>query len=191
MTGQGRNLQARLAIPCSLMGRGFARLMERLARILRSGPGGSRTLEVDMRTAWLVLAALAAFPASAADELKIIKLEQDVRNLERQVQGLNRELAQLRSQLARAGDRRLPSRPTGETAPLSTDWLSAAQWDRIRTGMSELEVISTLGPPVSMRVEDDARVLLYAMEIGTNGFLSGSVTLRDRQVAAVERPMLK
>ena len=34
-----------------------------------------------------------------------------------------------------------------------------------------------------MRQEGDARVLLYAMEIGSSGFLGGSVELRDRAVS--------
>ena len=45
--------------------------------------------------------------------------------------------------------------------------------------------------PTSMRPAEDGRVLLYAMEIGSNGFLSGSVTLKGQQVVAVEKPTLK
>ena len=56
--------------------------------------------------------------------------------------------------------------------------------------MSELEVIDLLGAPTSMRAEGDARVLLYAMEIGSSGFLRGSVTLRDRAVVEVQQPTL-
>lgn len=57
--------------------------------------------------------------------------------------------------------------------------------------MSELEVIGTLGPPTSMRDEGGARVLLYAMEIGSTGYLGGSVTLRDRAVSEVRQPVLQ
>ena len=57
--------------------------------------------------------------------------------------------------------------------------------------MSELEVIDLLGAPTSMRAEGDARVLLYALEIGASGFLGGSVTLRDRTVAEVRPPTLQ
>ncbi|HEX2494668.1 MAG TPA: hypothetical protein VHK24_12925 [Steroidobacter sp.] len=135
-------------------------------------------------------AVLCASAASAsADELKIIELEQDVRTLERQVETLNRQVSELRAQLSRTGER-LPSR-TDPSLTLSTEWLVAANWDRVRAGMSEFDVISTLGPPISMRVENDKRVLLYAMEIGTGGFLSGRVILKDRQVVEVEKPVLK
>jgi hypothetical protein len=57
--------------------------------------------------------------------------------------------------------------------------------------MSELEVISSLGPPTSMREEGGARVLLYAMEIGVSGFLGGSVKLRERAVVEVAQPTLQ
>ena len=35
------------------------------------------------------------------------------------------------------------------------------------------------------------RLLLYAMEIGSSGFLDGSVTLRDRMVVDVQKPVLR
>ncbi len=143
-----------------------------------------------MRTACLALAVLLGASAAPADEFKIIKLEQDVRNLERQVQTLERRVEELSSRLRRSGE--YPAGPRGPGAePSSSDWLVAANWDRIRPGMSELEVIQLLGRPASMRPVDGGRVLLYAMEIGSDGFLSGSVTIRDRQVVEVEKPALK
>ena len=57
--------------------------------------------------------------------------------------------------------------------------------------MSELEVIGALGPPTSMRTQGNERVLLYAIEIGSSGFLGGSVTLRDRVVSEVRQPVLQ
>ena len=147
-----------------------------------------------------LLLALLAVPllgqsALAQDDAnyRLMKLEQDVRNLERQVQTLTRQLDELKQQAARAGDRStLGTRsPTTSAATSSTAWLEAARWDRVRTGMSELEVIGILGPPSSMRQEGDARVLLYAMEIGSANFLSGSVEFRDKAVSAINKPALK
>jgi hypothetical protein len=57
--------------------------------------------------------------------------------------------------------------------------------------MNVLEVIGSRGPPTSIRGEDGARVLLYAMEIGSTGFLGGSVKLRQRAVAEVVQPTLQ
>ena len=56
---------------------------------------------------------------------------------------------------------------------------------------SELDVVGTLGPPTTMRVAGGTRVLLYALEIGTSGFLGGSVILRDRAVTEVHAPTLQ
>ena len=85
----------------------------------------------------------------------------------------------------------LHAHPLQPAVPSSTAWLEAARWDRVRPGMSELEVIGILGPPTSMRQEGEARVLLYAMEIGSAGFLGGNVELRDRAVSEVHKPTLK
>jgi len=142
----------------------------------------------------VLLVVLLSFSAVAADDdtYRLMKVEQDVRNLERQVQTLTRQLDDLRMQQSRAGDRipsaRASSAPAGAS---STAWLEATRWDRVRTGMSELEVIGVLGQPTSMRQDGDTRVLLYAMEIGSSGFLGGSVELKDRAVTAVNKPVLK
>jgi hypothetical protein len=42
-----------------------------------------------------------------------------------------------------------------------------------------------------MRTEGGQRVLLYALEIGSSGFLGGSVTLRDQVVVAIQKPVLR
>ena len=141
-----------------------------------------------------LLVVLLSFSAVAAenDTYRLMKVEQDVRNLERQIQTLTRELDDLRQQQSRAGDRipsaRSSSAPAGAS---STAWLEATRWERIRAGMSELEVIGVHGPPTSMRQDGDTRVLLYAMEIGSAAFLGGSVEFRDRAVTAVNKPALK
>ncbi|MFL6577933.1 MAG: hypothetical protein ACJ8MR_15025 [Povalibacter sp.] len=137
---------------------------------------------------------LLASTAVSADDFKVIKLEQDVRNLEREVQELSRQLADLQQRTARDGIRVPESVPRKDgVQPTGTAWLSAEHWKQIRTGMSELEVISLLGPPTSLRGPADSgeRTLMYAMEIGSSGFLSGSVRLEQRKVAEVQLPTLK
>ena len=127
--------------------------------------------------------------AADDDTYRLMKVEQDVRNLEREVQTLTRQLDELRQQQSRAGDRSSSPRASGAPAAASsTAWLEATRWDRVRKGMSELEVIDVLGPPSSMRQDGDTRVLLYAMEIGASGFLGGSVEFRDRAVTAINKP---
>ena len=141
---------------------------------------------------WAFLFLFVPLAASAADEGRISFLEQEVRNLQRQVQILTRQVDEMRTR---------PDRPApavtvqGESSARSEAelprWVDAKRWRQIRPGMSELEVIGVLGPPSSMREENGARVLLYAMEIGSSGFLGGSVEFRDRAVTAVNKPELR
>lgn len=139
----------------------------------------------------LLLTLLSALPMSAlaVDEVRVNQLEREIRDLQRQVLTLSRQVEELqRVRPERPADRAVAaaSRPVDSTA-----WVDAAKWRRVRVGMSELEVIEALGPPTSMREDQGARVLLYAMELGASGFLSGSVTVRDRRVADVQAPALR
>lgn len=130
--------------------------------------------------------------AGAADDYKMIKLEQDVRRLEQQVRDLSREIADLRRQ-AGAPPLSAPRDQEKAAPPGSPLWLQAKNWQRLRVGMTELEVIDALGPPTSTRLAADGvgRMLFYALEIETGSFLSGSVELRDRRVARINTPVLK
>lgn len=141
---------------------------------------------------WMAVLLLFAPAAFAAEDTRVSFLEQEVRNLHRQVDALSRQVETLSTRPER------PERPgTGATTPAKsppaspTQWVDAARWRKIRAGMSELEVIGTLGPPTSMREENGMRVLLYALEIGPSAFLAGSVAFRDRAVAEVRQPVLQ
>ena len=127
--------------------------------------------------------------AVAADDLRITQMEQDIRDLKRQVQTLTRQIEELRRLPASPGVGREPS--PSPNASASTAWVDLARWNRLRPGMSEMEVLSSLGPPTTMRDENGARVLRYALEISSGGYLSGSVTLRDRVVVEVRKPSLQ
>lgn len=142
-----------------------------------------------MRYLLAALLVLAPMTAWSSDESRLSFLEQEVRNLQRQVQSLSRQLEELRTRPDR------PSTPPASVVPVpsaaSGQWIDAAKWRRVQPGMSELEVVELLGPPTSMREEGGARMLLYALEIGTTGFLGGSVRLRDRAVVEVRAPSLQ
>lgn len=145
-----------------------------------------------MQHVYLTLLLLAAAQFAVADDFKVIKLEQDVRSLEQQVRELSRQVAELQRRSGRPGDQ---STSMDRQAPVVTGtslWLDARNWDRIRIGMSELQVIEILGPPTSLRGDDaTSRTLLYALEIGTANFLGGQVKLEERRVTQVEKPTLK
>jgi hypothetical protein len=130
--------------------------------------------------------------ALAADDARVTRLEQDVRTLRTELQNLSRQIEQLRLQNTRPEvDGRPPPPALALDTPTAPAWLDAAKWQRLRPGMSELEVISALGPPSSIREQAGTRELLYAMEIGTSAFLAGSVRLRNRSVVEVRVPALK
>ncbi len=137
----------------------------------------------------LLVFALMPMLASAADASRISFLEQEVRNLQRQVQALSRQVDEMRRRAPAPSVN--PDAKRGAAVAASDRWMDAAKWDSLRAGMGELEVITLLGAPRSMRDEDGARVLLYAAEIGSSGFLGGSVTLRERVVTEVRRPALQ
>ena len=137
------------------------------------------------------LAILVCLPLNVlADDLRVSQLEQEVRRLERQVMAMSRRLDEV-ERPAFTQERSVVPAAAG-AAPASGDqWIDASKWKRVRPGMSELDVIGLLGPPTSMREEDGERVLLYALELGTSGFLGGSVRLKNRTVASVQMPVLR
>jgi hypothetical protein len=141
---------------------------------------------------WPLAFLIIPLAASAADEGRLSFLEQEVRNLQRQVQVLTRQLDEMRTRPDRLA---LPPPVPGENSASSEAelprWVDAKRWRQIRPGMSELDVISSLGPPNTIREEEDARILLYAMEIGGTGFLGGSIKLRQRAVVEVLAPTLQ
>ena len=149
-----------------------------------------------MRGICLGLLLAVSLPGVAADDFKVIELEQDVIELERRVDALARDVEQLQQ---RGPERAMPQSAAAAGAdcpaaqPCSPPWLSVSSWERIRPGMSEFEVIGILGPPSSVRGAADSptRMLMYAMEIGSNAFLAGRVDLEDRRVKAVQTPVLK
>ena len=144
------------------------------------------------RIATALLLTLLCRVGVAADDFKVIKLEQDVVNLQRRVDELSRQLDQLRQRSAVSGTSRSMAEGPGPTAEAPPRWLSAANWQRVHPGMSELEVIEILGPPASVRTNSaDARTLLYAMELGPSAFLGGSVAFAAGRVVDLQVPILK
>jgi hypothetical protein len=131
--------------------------------------------------------------AAGADDYKVSQLQQDVRDLQRQVQALTRQIESQRLQPAPLPGNVVNPGAANALPPAAgvPVWVDAGKWQRLAPGMSELEVVSVLGPPTSMRTSDAERVLLYALEIGSSGYLGGSVTLRERVVVGIQKPVLR
>ena len=141
-----------------------------------------------MARTWLVLMCSLPLFAHAADDGRVSFLEQEVRNLQRQVLSLTRRVDQLERPLAPAPGQ-LPR--AASATPASDAWIDSGRWRKLRPGMSELEVVELLGPPTSIREESGTRVLFYALEIGSSGFLGGSVRFRDKVVSEIRNPTLQ
>ena len=147
-----------------------------------------RPLEIEKLARSGVLASMQ--PYHAADDGRVSFLEQEVRNLQRQMMSLTRRVDDLGARPSSATERLDP--PRARALPDAPDqWLDAGKWRQLKQGMSELDVVSLLGPPTSMREVDGARVLFYALEIGASGFLGGSVRFRERAVSEIRTPVLQ
>jgi hypothetical protein len=145
-----------------------------------------------MRMTILVCAALLTASASAAEDFRVMRLEQDMRTLERQVQTLQRQLLDIQQRASRAGTSIELSKERPLTPDSEQKWLQAAIWNRVRPGMDELQVIEILGQPTALRPDPAGRrALLYTLEIGTTAFLTGTVSFENGKVVDVQRPALK
>ncbi len=133
-------------------------------------------------------------PALAQDELRIRQLENDMRTLQREVSMQSERINRLESSARMPG---AGSAPPVTVAPRAADsspaWLVNTNWDKLRTGMKELDVIALLGRPTSVRTDENAktRTMFYALELGPNAFLTGHVTFGDAGVAEINRPTLR
>ena len=145
-----------------------------------------------MRIAYAVCLVMLTSTAVAADDFRVMKLEQDMRNLERQVQTLQRQLAETQQALRHSSP--TMEWPSTYATQLESDrqWLSASAWNRVKAGMSELQVVEILGKATALRPDSQGRrALLYTLEIGTTGFLTGSVSFVDGKAVEVQHPELK
>jgi hypothetical protein len=134
-------------------------------------------------------------PAFAQDELRVRQLENDVRQLQRQVEMQNQRIDRLETNARAPGAGSVP--PPLDIGPRAADsspaWLVSTNWDKLHTGMKELDVIALLGRPTSVRNDESGKThtMFYAMELGPNAFLTGTVRFGDAGVAEINRPTLR
>jgi hypothetical protein len=146
-----------------------------------------------MRTLLFMCIFAFAGPLAAAEDYRVMKLEQDMRNLEREVQSLQRLVTDLQQRAFRVDPSFTPSPDRTMPAPEGEQlWLKASAWNRVRSGMSELEVIEILGKPTALRPDaSNRRALLYTLELGQTSFLTGSVSFVDGKAVEIQKPMLR
>jgi hypothetical protein len=135
---------------------------------------------------------LAAATTQAQDDLRVRVLENEVMRLQRELDAQSRRIEDLERNARNPGTSR-PAASVSRPTDSSPAWLVSANWDKVRPGMKELDVIALLGRPTSVRTEEDGKIraLLYAMELGPNAVLAGNVRMGDAGVAEINRPVLR
>lgn len=123
-----------------------------------------------------------------ANEMALMKrmmAEQD-----RRLSALEQAIRELReeSRVAPSGAS-VPGLRLGTSAPSGVRWHTPGNWDQVRTGMLESQVISTLGTPTDVQQVGSLRTLFYRGEVPGSGFVSGNVKLGEDRVYLVNKPV--
>ena len=141
--------------------------------------------------------ALCALPAWSQDDLRVRQLENEVSRLQRELDAQSRRIDDLERNNTRGpGVVSAPAAPDAirRSTESSPAWLVSANWDRIRTGMRELEVIALLGRPTTVRADPEGktRALMYALELGSNAVLAGNIRVNESGgVSQINKPSLR
>ena len=129
-------------------------------------------------------------PVHAQDDIRVRQLENEVLRLQREIDTQNQRIERLESTTPRTA---APAVATPRAVDSSPAWLVSTNWDKLRTGMKELDVIALLGRPTSVHTDADSKThtMFYAMELGPNAFLTGNVRFGDAGVAQINKPALR
>jgi hypothetical protein len=145
----------------------------------------------------MIATLLLAFAADAAaqDALRVQELRQEINELKRLVRDQSRRIDALEQQLNLskvAPSPRVSSRsPSAAPSPGSDKWLVPGAWEKLRTGMTEQQVLDLLGYPTTSRGGDTSKTLFYTVQVGATGFLSGRVVIVDKAVQEIQKPILR
>lgn len=116
-------------------------------------------------------------------------------------QQLSKTVADLKRLLEEQGDRIDElERRLSTSAPISKSvqdkgtqqegtWRSGSAWDRLKSGMSESQVVSVLGQPTSSETLGSFRTLYYRGEVEGSGFVSGNVKFSDDRMFLANIPV--
>ena len=77
----------------------------------------------------------------------------------------------------------------GVASNSDSPWKIPVNWDKVRDGMSERQVIAILGWPTSTDNLGPLRTLYYRGEVRHSGFVSGNIKLTDDRVYLVNKPV--
>ena len=143
-----------------------------------------------------VLALGTSGAAWSQDELRVRQLENEVSRLQRELDAQSRRIDDLERNVRGASTSSLaPAAPdvVRRSTESSPAWLVTTNWERIKPGMKDVDVIALLGRPTTVRAEPDGKThaLMYALELGPNAVLAGHVRLDESGVSEVAKPALR
>ena len=151
-------------------------------------------MRITLGVLFIAAATLAApCPVLAQEDLRLRQLENEVLRLQRAIDAQNMRIERLESGSRTQATTPLPPLPSSRSVDSSPAWLVSTNWDKVRAGMKELDVIALLGRPTSVHTSEDSKThtMFYALELGPNTFLTGNVRFGDAGVAEINKPVLR
>lgn len=80
------------------------------------------------------------------------------------------------------------SSEAGSISATRPPWHDPKAWSRLKTGMSEAQIVSILGRPTSVERISFHR-LIYRGEVAGSGYVTGSVSLHNEQLFTISEPV--
>jgi hypothetical protein len=118
-------------------------------------------------------------PRVDALTMEMTKLKSTIADQEQRITALEKTVKALQA----------PAAPAPQPIPAPTPpWQVASNWNLIKKGMSEAQVVEILGPSTTTEAVNDMRTLYYKPDPRSTTTLTGSVTLMDDRVTATMPP---
>jgi len=135
-----------------------------------------------------LLLAMSAIATAQARDPRVDELTKETAQLKQRITDQDARIAELEKAVKFLQSAAAPQKPEPIPGPTPA-WHRPASWNLIKTGMSEAQVVSVLGPPTSVDSSIDQRTLIYAPDSRSTSTLKGSVTLIDDRVSAMTPPV--
>ena len=144
------------------------------------------SLKRTLCVASLFCVTLAGIAAAQSRDPRVDELKKETAQLKSVLADQERRIAELEKivKALQAGANPAPTPIPSPTPP----WHQASNWNQIKKGMSEAQVVEILGPPTRVDSSIDVRTLVYQPDSHSTTTLNGSVTLTDDRVTATKPP---
>jgi hypothetical protein len=135
---------------------------------------------------WLLYLTLPLTAMAQARDPRVDALTTEMAQLKRTIADQDQRIAALEKAVKalQAVAAPVPERIPAPTPP----WYQASNWNLIKQGMSEAQVVAILGPPTLAESVTDMRTLYYKPDPRSTTTLNGSISLQDDRVTAMMPP---